>query len=54
MNEFRAAVNKGEVAQMMSPVTDKEKCRRARIEGSETSESTAPTFKPARGGRSKG
>jgi hypothetical protein len=34
MNEFRAAVNNGEVAQMMSPVTDKEKCRRARIEGS--------------------
>lgn len=34
MNEFRAAVSKGEVAQMMSPVTDKEKCRRARVEGS--------------------
>ena len=34
MNEFRAAVSKGEVAQMMSPVTDKEKCRRARGEGS--------------------
>ncbi|HEX8821566.1 MAG TPA: leucyl aminopeptidase [Archangium sp.] len=28
--------------------------RRARIEGSEASESTAPTFKPSRGGRSKG
>src|SRR4028118_606096 len=34
MNEFRAAVNNGEVAQLMSPVTDKEKCRRAKIEGS--------------------
>lgn len=34
MNEFRAAVSNGEAAQIMSPVSDKEKCRRARIESS--------------------
>jgi len=33
MNEFRAAVNKGEVNQIMAPVAT-EKCRRAKIEGS--------------------
>jgi len=34
MNEFRAALSKGEVAQMMSPVTRKENCRRLPTEGS--------------------
>lgn len=34
MNEFRSAVQNGEVAQMMSPITAKEKCRRAKIESS--------------------
>ncbi|HZG45504.1 MAG TPA: PilZ domain-containing protein [Allosphingosinicella sp.] len=34
MNEFRAAVHKGEVAQLMSPVADKEKCRRDKMETS--------------------
>jgi hypothetical protein len=34
MNEFRAAVNKGEVAQLMSPISDKEKCRRDKMESS--------------------
>ena len=34
MNEFRSAVQNGEVAQVMSPVADKEKCRRSKIEGS--------------------
>jgi hypothetical protein len=33
MNEFRAAVNKGELSQVMAPVA-KEKCRRDKIEGS--------------------
>jgi hypothetical protein len=33
MNEFRAAVKKGEVAQIMSPIAT-EKCRRASMEGS--------------------
>ena len=32
MNEFRSAVQKGEVAQIMSPIADKEKCRRDRME----------------------
>ena len=34
MNEFRAAVSKGEVAQMMSPVADKEERRRNKVESS--------------------
>ena len=34
MNEFRSAVQKGEVSQIMSPITNKESCRRARIESS--------------------
>jgi len=33
MNEFRAAVSKGEVSQVLAPVAT-EKCRRAKIEGS--------------------
>jgi hypothetical protein len=32
MNEFRSAVQKGEVAQIMSPIADKEKCRRTAME----------------------
>jgi hypothetical protein len=32
MNEFRAAVKKGEVAQAMSPIVAKEQCRRDKIE----------------------
>lgn len=34
MNEFRSAVQKGEVAQIMSPISAKEKCRRERLESS--------------------
>lgn len=33
MNEFRSAVQKGEVAQIMSPIAQ-EKCRRAKLESS--------------------
>lgn len=32
MNEFRSAVQKGEVAQHFSPVSPKEKCRRNKVE----------------------
>ena len=32
MNEFRSAVQNGEVAQIMSPISAKEKCRRDRME----------------------
>jgi hypothetical protein len=34
MNEFRSALQKGEVTQHFSPVAPKEKCRRKSIEGS--------------------
>jgi len=34
MNEFRSAVQKGEVAQIMSPINPKEKCRRDKLETS--------------------
>jgi hypothetical protein len=34
MNEFRSAVQKGEVASIMTPITAKEKCRRSKLETS--------------------